>query len=136
MPVRDYNLDVSPSTVPLIANGNSLAKEIRGTPINGLAVQVNVMATSVSTVPTLTVYVRGDSSTAPTTDSPILGQSSAILVAGEYIVPFVGVGKNAHSVLVEYVLTGAATDSPNFSDVEAYIVENVGAPWSRLVDFS
>jgi len=134
MPVRDSELSVAPSSVPVVANGNSAVKTLRGTPLTGLAVQVNVAATGVSTVPTLTVYVRGDTSTAPTTDSPILGQSPAILVAGEYIVPFVGT--NVKSIIVEYAVTGAATDSPNFSDVEAYVVENVGTAWSRAVDWS
>jgi|GEM_PF-4563898 len=133
MPARDYNLAVSPSSVPVIADGNSAVKELRGTPLTGLAVQVNVFATGVSTVPTLTVYVHGDTTTAPTTDSPILGQSPAILLAGEYIVPFTG---NVKAILVEYALAGAATDSPNFSDVEAYVIENVGLGWSRAVDWS
>ena len=132
MPVRDTNLGVSPSTVPLVANGNSAVKEIEGTPLRGMAVQVNVFATGVSTVPTLTVIVHASTSTAPTTDDEIVGQSPAILVAGEYIVPFF---TEKRSILVEYSLTGAATDTPNFSDVEAYIVPQVGAEWSRAVSF-
>jgi hypothetical protein len=131
MPARDNELAVNPSSVPVIANGNSAVKTIYGTPINGLALVVDVNATGVSTVPTLDVYVRASTSTAaPTTDSAIAGQRKGILTAGTYIVPFVA--PNARAILVEYVVNGAATDTPNFSDVTAYITENVGGDWTRL----
>ena len=132
MPTRDALLPCGPSTVPLIANGNSTVVEVEGTPLNGLAVQINVMATGVSTVPTLTAIVHASTAVGVTTDDEIVGQSPAILVAGEYIVPFV---TDKRYILVEYALTGAATDSPNFSDVQAYVIENVGHEWSRLVNF-
>ncbi len=132
MPTRDALLPCPPSTVPLIANGNSTVVEIEGTPLSGMAVQVNVMATGVSTVPTLTVIVHASTAAAVTTDDEIVGQSPAILTAGEYIVPF---NTEKRYILVEYSLTGAATDSPNFSDAQAYVVENVGTEWSRLTSF-
>jgi len=132
MPTRDASLPCGPSTVPLIVNGNSTVLEVEGTPLNGLAVQVNVMATGVSTIPTLTVIVHASTAVGVTTDDEIVGQSPAIQAAGEYIVPFV---TEKRYILVEYALTGAATDSPNFSDAQAYVIENVGHEWSRLVNF-
>jgi len=132
MPTRDASLPCGPSTVPLVANGNSTVVEVEGTPLHGLAVQLNVMATGVSTVPTLTAIVHASTGSTVTTDDEIVGQSPAILTAGEYIIPFT---TEKRYILVEYALTGAATDSPNFSDAQAYVVENVGHEWSRLVNF-
>lgn len=132
MPTRDASLPCPPSTLPLIANGNSTVVEIEGTPLNGLAVQLNIFAVSVSTVPTLKAYVHASTAVGVTTDDEIVGQSPAILVAGEYIIPFT---TEKRYILVEYALTGAATDSPNFSDAQAYVISNVGHEWSRLVNF-
>lgn len=126
MPARDAELDVSPST-GLTADANSSVKTINGTPIHGLAVAVHVNAVSGST-PALAVYVRASTSTAaPTTDSSIAGQRTGINAAGTYIVPFVA--PKARAILVEYIVSGS---TPNFSDVSAYIVENVGADWTRV----
>ena len=129
MPTRDANLSVNPASWPLIANAVSAVQEVEGTPINGMAVQVNIKATPTGTTPTLTVLVHASTSTAPTTASEIVGQSPALNAAGEYIVPFV---TNKRTVIVEFALTGT---SPNFSSVEAHIVQNVGYSWSRLVEF-
>ncbi len=137
--IRDTSLDVSPSSLPLVGNANSAVLEIEGTPISGMALRLNVGANMASTVPTLQVFIRASTSTAPTTDDQVVGQSeviscpaSAAAFTGEYIIPF---STPKRSVLVEYVVTGAATDSPSYSSVEAYIVENVGATWSRLTNF-
>lgn len=132
MPTRDASLPCPPSTLPLVANGNSTVVEIEGTPLNGLAVQLNVFGVSVSTVPTLQVYVHASTAAAVTTDDEIVGASPVILTTGEYIIPFT---TEKRYILVEYALSGAATDSPNFSDAQAYVVSNVGLEWSRLTSF-
>jgi len=132
MPTREASLPCPPSTLPLIANGNSTVLEVEGTPLHGLAVQVYVFGVSVSTVPTLMAYVHASTAVGVTTDDEIVGASPSIIAAGEYIIPFT---TEKRYILVRYDLTGAATDSPNFSDAQAYVISNVGHEWSRLVNF-
>lgn len=127
MPARDSEHNLSPSSYPVIADANSAVETIYGTPITGLALQVNVFAVSGSS-PTLDIYVHASTSTGdPTTDSHVAGQFKGIAAAGEYIIPFVA--PNSRAILVEYDVGGT---SPNFSELEAYIIENVGGTWTRL----
>jgi len=146
MPVRDYLLDVSPiaSDLPLIAT-NVLGTEVdlEGTPLKGLAVRVNFTYTTDNTAVltgTFTVIAHGASSSGVASSDPIIGQMDAPAVLSdedgetlEYIFP---ITTDYRYVRLEYAIaTLAASDSPSFSAVEAYIVENVGVEWTRAVSF-
>jgi hypothetical protein len=148
-PTRDANLDVSPeaSDLPLIAT-NVLGQELDmfGTPLKGLAVRVNVGYTLGNTAVltgTLNVIAHGASSSGVASSDPIIGQFDAPVTissetAGytfEKIFPITA-PPNTRYVRLEYAIaTLTASDSPSFSAVEAYVVENVGINWDRSVHF-
>ena len=148
MPVRDANLDLSPaaSDLPLIITNvlGSSTIDLEGTPVKGLAVRLNVGYTTGNTLKltnTLNVIIHAASSTPVTSSDPIVGQLDEPIIMSstdlgytvEEIIPFT---TNYRYVRAEYALSGAvATDSPSWSQVEAWIVENVGLNWTRGVEF-
>lgn len=131
-PTIDDALDLSPAStdLPLQATKVSAAPvEINSTPLEGLAVAVYIPAVAGATDTTLSIYVRASTTSTPSTTSPIVGYRDGITAAGTYIVPF---NTNKRSVYVEYTVAGT---SPDFSTVQAYIVQNVGQDWTREVNF-
>lgn len=147
MPVRDTNLDLSPAAtdLPLIAtnvlSANTLS--IEGTPLRGLAVRLNVGYTAGNTAVltgTLNVVVHAASSTPVSSSDPIVGELDAPIImssetAGytvEKIIPFTTAYRY---VRCEFALTTVASDSPAWSQVDAFITENVGLGWTREVNF-
>lgn len=146
-PVRDTNLDLSPeaSDLPLIATNRMSADtlSIEGTPLKGLAVRLNVGYTAGNTAVltgTLNVIVHAASSTPVSSSDPIVGQlDSPIIMSSETagytvekIIPFT---TEYRYVRAEFALTTVASDSPSWSQVEAFVVENVGLEWDRSVNF-
>lgn len=143
-PVRDLSLDLSPqaSDLPLIATNRMSANtlSIEGTPMAGLAVRVNLAAVHGSTkAMALNVIVHAASSTPVASSDDIVGQMPApyslsqnTLATTELIIPF---QTTKRYVRCEFALTGAATDSPSWSVVEAYVTENVQAVWDRNTNF-
>jgi hypothetical protein len=139
-PIKDANLNVGPvsSDLPLTADHNSAVLDINYTPLHGMAVALHVPAvtghtTTDTTTVKLDVVIHASTSTTVTTASRIVGELRGIAVEGDYIIPFVA--PTARSILVEYDVTVGTSDSPNFSTVSAYIVEQVGAEWSRVINF-
>jgi hypothetical protein len=146
-PVRDTNLDLSPyaSDLPLIVT-NVLSEhtlDIEGTPIHGLAVRLNVGYTLGNTAiktATLNVVVHAASSTPVASSDPIVGElDSPITMSSETagytvekIIPF---STEYRYVRCEFAVTGAASDSPAWSAVEAFVTENVAFEWDRNVNF-
>lgn len=146
-PVRDANLDLSPyaSDLPLIAT-NVLSEDtvdLEGTPLTGLAVRLNVGYTVTNTAVltgTLNVVIHAASSTPVSSSDPIVGQLDAAIIASsetagytvEKIIPFTTAYRY---VRAEFAVTTVASDSPAWSQVEAFIVENVGLDWTRQVNF-
>ncbi len=147
MTARDTNLNLSPQAtdLPLIVT-NVLGQEVdlEGTPLEGLAVRLNVNYTLGNTAKktgTLNVIIHGASSSGVASSDPIIGQlddpitmSSETAGFGvEEIIPFTTAFRY---VRAEFALaTNAATDSPAWSRVDAYIIENVGLNWTRAVNF-
>jgi hypothetical protein len=147
MTARDTNLDLSPQAtdLPLIVT-NVLGQEIdlEGTPLEGLAVRLNVGYTLGNTAKktgTLSVIIHGASSSGVASSDPIVGQLDAAIImssetAGyteEHIIPFTTAYRY---VRAEYALaTNGASDSPSWSQVEAFVIENVGLDWNRAVSF-
>lgn len=147
MPARDYDLDVSPvaSDLPLIVT-NVLGTEVdlHKTPLKGLAVRVNVGYTIGNTAVltgTLNVIAHGASSSGVASSDPIIGQFDAPVVissetAGYRFEKIFPITTAYRFVRLEYAIaTLAASDSPAFSAVEAYLVHNVGLDWDRSVNF-
>ena len=146
-PIRDANLNLSPndSDLPLIATNVMSANtiDLKGTPLKGLCVRLNVGYTagnSAVLTGTLNVIIHAASSTPVASSDPIVGQLDDPIImssetAGytlEEIIPFT---TNYRYVRAEFVVTTVASDSPSWSEVEAYITENVGLNWTRQVEF-
>lgn len=148
MPVRDTNLNLSPnaSDLPLIVTNvlSASTVEINGTPITGMAVRVDygyTLGNTAKKTGTLNIIVHAASSTPVTSSDPIAGQlaepltmsSETAATTGQAIIPFI---TNKRYVRCEFALaTNAASDSPAWSKVDAYIVENVGFTWDRNIHF-
>jgi len=147
MVTRDANLDLSPaaSDLPLIAtnkmSGSTL--DLEGTPLHGMAVRLDVGYTAGNTAVltgTLDVIVHAASSTPVASSDPVVGQLEEPLVmssetAGttlQRIIPFV---TEKRYVACEFALTTVASDSPSWSQVEAFAVLQVGLEWDRQVNF-
>jgi hypothetical protein len=148
MTARDTNIDLSPfaSDLPLIVTNvmSEHTLDIEGTPLEGLAVRLNIGYTLTNTsliTGTLNVIVHAASSTPVASSDPIVGQLDdpiilSSLVAGttvEEIIPFTTAYRY---VRAEFAIAGlAASDSPAISAVEAFVIENVGLNWSRAISF-
>lgn len=141
MTVRDALLNASPESTDLPLIGTSVLSadtlDIEGAPIAGLAMRVDVAHNHGSTIAgTFTVYVRAASSTPVSSSDPIVGQSEDYVESEDgnfqLIVPFV---TNKRYVRCEFAPGHAASDSPSFSVVEAYVVHNVGWVWDRNTNF-
>ena len=144
MTARDHNLDLSPEAtdLPLIVT-NVLGQELdlEATPLEGLAVRVNLTYTPGNTAksPTLNIIVHGASSSGVASSDPVIGSMEAPRTFTEHehvelIIPFTL--PNAYRfVRLEYAISSAASDSPSWSQVEAFAIENVGLTWSRAVSF-
>jgi hypothetical protein len=141
MPIRDANLDLSPtaSDLPLIG-ANVLSEDtldLEGTPAKGLALRANLEWSHGSTVaPSLTLYVRAASSTPVSSSDEIVGSKTVLAdtqaAQTEVIIPFI---TSKRYVRCGYETDGAASDSPSWSVVEAFVTENVGREWDRGVNF-
>ena len=146
MTTRDANLDLSPvaSDLPLIAT-NVLGTEVdlKGTPLAGLCVRLNAGYTAGNTAVltgTLNVVIHGASSSGVASSDPIVGQLDAPIImssetAGytqEHIIPFTTAYRY---VRAEFAVTTVASDSPSWSQVEAWISEQVGLDWTRQISF-
>ena len=148
MPTRDAQLNLSPnaSDLPLIVTNvlSASTLDLEGTPLEGLAVRVNLGYTLGNTslvTGTINVVIHAASSTPVTSSDPIVGQPDTPLVlsnpvAGstlEQIIPFTTAYRY---VRCEFALAvNAASDSPSISLCDAYVVEQVGLNWSRAVSF-
>lgn len=147
MTTRDALLCLSPadSDLPLIATNVLSAStiDLEATPLKGLCVRLNVGYTAGNTLVltgTLNVIIHAASSTPVTSSDPIVGQLDDPIImssetAGytvEEIIPFT---TNYRYVRAEFAVTTVASDSPAWSEVEAYVCENVGLNWSREVSF-
>jgi hypothetical protein len=146
MTTRDANLDLSPSAtdLPLIAtNVMGTEVDLEGTPLEGLCVRLNVGYTagnSAVLTGTLNVVIHGASSSGVASSDPIVGQLDAPIImssetAGytlEKIIPFTTAYRY---VRAEFAVTTVASDSPSWSQVEAWISEQVGLDWTRQISF-
>jgi hypothetical protein len=148
MPTRDAQLNLSPnaSDLPLVVTNvlSASTLDLEGTPLEGLAVRLNVGYTLSNTslvTGTLNVIVHAASSTPVASSDPIVGQPDTPLVlssltAGatlEQIIPFT---TSYRYVRCEFAIAGlAASDSPSISLCDAYVVEQVGLNWTRAVSF-
>jgi hypothetical protein len=130
MPISDNAL-----TLRLASDGNLTATaifslDLRGTPIEGLAVYVIVPVVDTATDQTLDAYIRASTASDPATTDQIVGQMADLeQAAGEYVIPFT---TNKRSIELELAVAGT---SPNFSEVEAYLIHNVQKAWSRETNF-
>jgi hypothetical protein len=119
--IRDTNFSLRKvSDGALSASATIAAKEIKGTPLRGMAVQVVVPATDNSACDTLVVNVIDGSLSTGTAISTI-----TITNTGVHYVPFT---TNSRYVVVDLVVAGG---SPGFGAVEVDIVESPGWAWSR-----
>jgi hypothetical protein len=147
MAIRDTNLDLSPaaSDLPLIATSVMSAStlDLEGTPLTGLALRVDYGFTPGNTAvltPALNVIVHAASSTPVSSSDPIAGYLAEPIIPGDVaaatrgqaIIPF---STNKRYVRAEFAVTGVASDSPAWSAVEAFVVENVGVVWDRNINF-
>jgi hypothetical protein len=148
-PVRDTNLNLSPadSDLPLIVTNvlSATTLDIMGTPLAGLCVRLNLAYTLGNTLietGTLNVIIHAASSTPVASSDPIVGMLDTPIImssetAGytlEKIIPFT---TNYRYVRAEFALaTNAASDSPAWSQVEAFVTENVGLDWDRNISFT
>lgn len=129
MPIRDANLmlrNFSDGTIEGTATETLTLETVKGTPLTGMALQVNLGA--ITGTPGLYVDVFAGTATAPTTDFQI-GASPLLSAAGEYFVPF-----TADYVLqpvIRVLLTGITATSDWFATCEVALVENVGRAWKR-----
>ena len=146
--IRDANLDLSPeaSDLPLIATNKMSANtiDLEGTPLTGMSVRLNVGYTLGNTAKktgTLNVVLHGASSTPVSSSDPIVGELDTPIVmssetAGyteEHIIPFV---TSYRYVRAEFALaTNAASDSPAWSQVDAFVQLYLGQDWTRQVNF-
>lgn len=147
MPVRDYLLNLSPadSDLPLIATNVMSANtvDLKGTPLRGMAVRLNLGYTLGNTAVltgTFNVVIHAASSTPVSSSDPVIGQLDAPIVAsseaaGTTVEKIIPIDTNYRYIRAEFQISGlAASDSPAFSQVEAYVVLK-SRDWSREVDF-
>jgi len=139
MPIRDDNLVATmTSDGAMTADWNSSVIQLSGSPLMGLSLALVISAAGTSTVPTLTVLIKGDTTTAPTTASATLWTSAAIVpadvVGTQYIYPL-HVPSHYQAIIVEYVLSGAATDSPSVT-LDSWITLQVQEAWTRNVNWT
>ena len=131
-PVRDTYLMLRTSTGgDLAADATLTSVDIEGTFAKGMALQINCPTAFTGTSPilTVTIYAADDVVTGVTTADIKVASFTPITAYGEYIIPF---STPLRTIAVELVVTGT---SPNLGAVEVAIVENVGKPWSREIDF-
>lgn len=138
--VKDANLVVRATSDGALAyNGTAGADfgpfDIEGTGLRGMALEVVIPATIVDT-PVLQVNVHGSStSAAASTDLIFASRTGMQAVTGAskgYIIPFT-VPNHIRSVHFDFLVTGST--SASFSIVLANVVLNVGADWTRTVEF-
>jgi hypothetical protein len=131
-PVKDLNLMLrQTSDGDLTASALMTPVLIGGTPIHGMAIQVNIPSSvTVDSTILLGVEVFGaDVSTDCSTSGTLLASKSAIEQDdGEYIIPFV---TQLNYVTVQLDITATTLQAPNFGEVQVGVVENVGWPWDR-----
>ena len=103
-----------------------------GTGMHGLALMVVVPISTIGCVPILTVTVHASTTSAAATTDPVIATRSLLesTKIEEYIIPFY---TEKRSVCFAFDVTGGS--SPTFSQVDAWIVQNVGLDWKRTVEF-
>jgi len=134
-PIRDANLVIRSSTEGAVVSTDSTTRAeaftletTYGTPINGMALQVNVPLFTLGT--SIFVEVLASTSTDPTTDE-FIAQSMIINAAGEWIIPFVCKPNTSVKIIEANFAYTASHSDFTFGAVEAYVVENVGYSWAR-----
>lgn len=128
--LRDASLVVRASAAFAASCGSFL--ELNGTGYKGLALQVNVGAGSGS-VPTLSVFVHGSTSTTCTSASSLIAAAPTIDAnGGEFLVPFHM--DRARSFYFKFDIGGT---SPSFADLQAYVTQNRGTvpEYDRSISF-
>lgn len=130
-PTRDLSLQLRSGSANLTASAFSSVLQMDGTPIEGLAVQINIPSKA-GTSPKLAVEVFCSTSTACDTTKTLVTSLAAFApTAGqEVIVPFVAVDYRSMGVKLD--VTGT---SPNFGATSVHVVKNVGKTWDRKVRF-
>jgi len=105
-----------------------VSAEIGGTGMNGLALMVVVPISTIGCVPTLTITVHASTTSAAATTDPLIATRTILesTKIEEYIIPFY---TEKRSVCFAFDVTGGS--SPTFSQVDAWIVQNVGLDWKR-----
>ncbi len=136
MVTKDINLAVRAISDGALISDDFTSSEIRlkGGPMAGYALEVNIPDYS-GTAPVLDIFIYGHTATGTDSDDPLLGKNELQLdsdtCVGTHIIPFnVPLGYEYFLVRME---TGGTT--PNFSLVQAWIVQNPGKAWSRTIHF-
>jgi hypothetical protein len=129
MPTKDANLVLRATSDAGLTATAVFAKDIGGTPLSGLAVQIYVPAVDTATDATLSAVIRHSTASDPATTDQIIAQLNGLEAAtGFYYVPF---STWKRSIELELIVGGT---SPDFSIVLADIVEPQ-QPWRRNVEF-
>uniref|UniRef100_A0A6M3KSI2 Uncharacterized protein n=1 Tax=viral metagenome TaxID=1070528 RepID=A0A6M3KSI2_9ZZZZ len=138
MPTKDAELAVrSTSDGSMDSDGFTSAEFVlRGAPMEGYALEVDVPAEGGGTDRTLDIFINAATATGVTSGSALVGQTSKQLVdttaKGNHIIPFnLPVGHDYVKIKMDVGGT-----SPDFSVVLASIVQNVGTSWTRAVHFA
>lgn len=154
MPIRDALLDLSPqaSDLPLVTT-NVLGQEIdlgvEGPSRNkGYALRIDYAWSHgwSGKALTLQTVLHGASSSGVASSDTSIGDAdtgayscqadfSGASGSHSWIIP-IHIPANVRYLRCEYALTvGAASDSPSWSVVDVYLVQNVGGDWSRGTHF-
>ncbi len=138
MPTKDDELAVrSTSDGSLDSDGFTSAEFVlRGAPMDGYALEVDVPAEGGATDRTLDIFIYAATATGVSSASSLVAQTPNQLVdttaEGNHIIPFsLPVG---HDYVKAKMDVGGT--SPDFSVVLASIIQNVGASFSRAVHFA
>lgn len=130
MPISDNALTLRVDSDGALTATSIYPLDIRGTPISGMAVYINVPVVDTATDQTLAAYIRASTASDPATTDQIVGQLTGLEgAAGQYVIPF---STNKRSIELELAVGGT---SPDFSLVEAYLVQNVQHPWTRQTEW-
>jgi hypothetical protein len=109
---------------------------LKGAPMEGYALEVMVPAETGDTDITLDIYIFAATASGVDSDDALIGQTPVQLnentIAGQHILPFNLPGDGYEYVKAKMDVGGT---SPDFSNIVAYIIHNVGATWSRGVSF-
>ncbi len=106
-----------------------ISQEIYGTGLKGMCLYVWVPSAATGCVPTLTISVHASTTSAAATTDELIAQrviTDATGLGREYTLP---VFTTKRSVAFAFDVSGGST--PVFSNVDAWLVQNVGERWNR-----